>query len=310
MIDIRLQQLSYSSRLLLHSCPRKYQLQRLRAEAQNNDTDGTGGITLLYGSVVGLGLQLVLEGKDEDEIYLTLFKAWTLDLEQRDEKRNKNFYSALIAVQRFQAVVRAGILEGYELVTYQGKSACELGFCITFPDGFKYRGYVDAVLRHRQTGKVLVLEAKTTWQKTINPATYKHSAQAIGYSIVLDSIFNDLSSYDVCYFVYKTTVGEWEKLSFNKTYLQRAQWIQELIFDTQDIARYDDAGIFPMRGESCVAFGRECEYLQVCTLNTRYITSPLTPEAAQDVENEIKKYQIVITLDQLIDSQLSKSSPQ
>ena len=230
-----------------------------------------------------------------------MFLGWhTPSLFDEDEKLNKSLWTAILAIQRF-ALIRDAVLKDYELVYHEGKPACELSFSILLPDGFRLRGFVDAVLRHRITGEILVLECKTTGSATVNPATYKNSAQAIGYSVVLDHLYPELSSYKVLYLVYTTKQGEYIPLPFTKTFLQRALWIRELLLDIETIKMYAEAEIFPMRGESCYSFFRECEYLQTCQLSTEYLTKPCTPEQEDRTE-----YQVVITLADLLTSQLSK----
>lgn len=259
-------------------------------------------VTFAFGHIVGSGIQDVLSGLSESEVIWRMYLAWHADLEDSHEKKLKSFYYAVYAVQKFISMREAGLLQGYELVSYNGVPACELSFRITFPDGFKYRGYVDAVLKHRETGKVLVLELKTTGMKYVKAATYKNSAQAIGYSIVLDAIFPTLSSYEVLYLVYMTTQMEYEIMPFTKSYLQRALWIRELVLDVELIKMYDAAGVFPMHGESCLAWGRECNYFGTCTLSTEHlVTAP--PEVPRE-----ESFQIELTLADLIHSQLSKTS--
>lgn len=300
-IDYRIRQLSYSSLLTLHSCPRKFQLYRLRTTHRAEESIKST-ITFAFGHVVGEGIQLALEGKTEEEVIWHMFKGWHTDLLAEDAKLNKSFFQAVIAIKRFYSLQQSGFLKEYELVYYNGKPACELSFSIVFPDGFKLRGFVDAVLRHRETGKVIVLECKTTGAATINPATYKNSAQAIGYSIVLDAIFPDLSSYEVLYLIYNTKSGEYLPIPFQKTYLQRALWIRELLLDIETIKMYEEAEVYPMHGESCYSFFRECEYLNVCQLSTEYLTKPCTPE-----QEDTTDYQITLSLDQLLDTQLAKA---
>lgn len=300
-IDYRIRQLSYSSLLTLHSCPRKFQLYRLRTTHRAEESIKST-ITFAFGHVVGEGIQLALEGKTEEEVIWHMYKGWHTDLYAEDAKLNKSFFQAVIAIKRFYALLSAGFLKEYELVYYNGKPACELSFSIVFPDGFRLRGFVDAVLRHRETGKVIVLECKTTGAATINPATYKNSAQAIGYSIVLDAIFPDLSSYEVLYLIYNTKSGEYLPIPFQKTYLQRALWIRELLLDIETIKMYEEAEVYPMHGESCYSFFRECEYLNVCQLSTEYLTKPCTPE-----QEDTTDYQITLSLDQLLDTQLAKA---
>jgi len=302
-IDYRIRQLSYSSLLTLHSCPRKFQLQKLRT-VHRAEEPLKSTVTFSFGHVVGEGIALTLSGASLSTVIWKMFLGWhTPSIFDEDEKLNKSLWTAILAIQRF-ALIRDAVLRDYELVYHNGKPACELSFAIQLPDGFRLRGFVDAVLRHRVTGEILVLECKTTGAATVNPATYKNSAQAIGYSVVLDHLYPDLSSYKVLYLVYSTKNGEYIPLPFAKTYLQRALWIRELLLDIETIKMYAEAEIFPMRGESCYSFFRECEYINTCTLSTEYLTKPCTP-----AEEDRTEYQVVITLADLLTSQLSKIAP-
>ena len=298
--DYRIRQLSYSSLLTLHSCPRKFQLQKLRTVHRTAESLKST-ITFSYGHVVGEGIASALAGATESEVIFGMFLGWhSPSIFDEDEKLNKSLWSAILAIKRF-FVLRSAILRDYELVYYQDKPATELSFAISFPDGYRLRGFVDAVLRHRITGEVLVLECKTTGSRAVNPTTYKNSAQAIGYSVVLDHLYPDLSSYKVLYLVYSTTAGEYFPIPFIKTYLQRALWIRELLLDIETIKMYEDAEIYPMRGESCMSFGRECEYINSCSLSTINLTKPCTA----DMEDKTD-YQVQITLMELLQSQLGK----
>ncbi len=304
-IDYRIRQLSYSSLLTLHSCPRKFQLYRLRTQHKTAEALKTT-ITFAFGHVVGDGIQKVFQGLSEDEIIWDMFLGWhTPNLWDADEKACKSFPEAVLAIKKLIALRQQGFLADYEVVEFRGKPACELSFRISFPGSFSYRGHVDAVLREKSSGKVVVLEVKTTGVSgSVNPATYKNSAQAIGYSIVLDKIFPALSSYEVLYLVYHTKTRDYEPLPFTKNYLQRALWIRELLLDLDIIGLYEEAGVYPMRGESCVSFGRDCEYLNTCALSTAYLTRPCTPQDEDKVE-----YSIELTLQDLLESQMNKVSP-
>ena len=223
-IDKRILNLSYSSLLTLHSCPRKFQLYRLNATVEQPE-DIPGSITFAYGHSVGEGIQHILTGLSWEQTLFKLFTAWEVDLLADNPKQNKSFWGAVFAVKQFHSLYSNGYLEGYELVHYQGIPATELSFAIHLPDGFIYRGFVDAVLQHTTTGEVLVLECKTTNATSVNPAQYKNSAQAIGYSIVLDAIFPTLSAYKVLYLVYQTKSESYVQLPFDKSYYSRALWI-------------------------------------------------------------------------------------
>jgi hypothetical protein len=305
-IDPRLKELSYSTLLKLHSCPRKFEL--YRKKATENEMEATAAInqniTFAFGHIVGDGIQQIMCGASEDEVIFKMFCDWHADLADINPKQLKSFYHAVLAVQTLINLRQHGFLEDYEVLIYNGKPAVELSFCITFPDGFRLRGYVDAVLRHKETGAILVLECKTSSAPTVNPTIYKNSAQAIGYSVVLDVIAPDVSSYDVLYLVYLTNQTKYETYRFPKTYLQRAIWIQELLLDIETIKMYEQLSVYPMRGESCSDFNRDCEYLAQCNLSNKYVTLPLP----KDYKGDIAVYDINLTLLDLITAQLDKNT--
>lgn len=304
-MDPRLQNLSYSSLLTLHSCPRKYQLYKLNTEVKDVE-DSNQSLTFLFGHLVGEGIQQSLQGISEDQILWNMFLAWDMDLFLENSKQNKSFWACLFAIQAFQYSILNSYLSDYELVYYEGKPAVELSFVIYLPGGYKYRGFVDAVLRNKFNGEILVLEVKTSSSSSLYPAQYQNSSQAVGYSIVLDHIFKDLSSYKVLYLPYKTKDMVFEPLPFTKSFLQRALWIQEILLDTQAITAYDTIGIFPMHGESCYNWYRECEYFGTCTLATERLVKPITLEQEQKLDEDLKEFQIHVTFDDLIAAQLEK----
>jgi len=310
-MDIRIQQLSYSSLLTLHSCPRKFQLYRLGADRPA--TDQKSQVTFSLGHIVGAGVQWLLEGKSIDDFYWEAFQIWDTDLFAEDTKARKSFWESMMAVERFAYVRDSSLLKDYELVYYtpEGKEesvpAVELSFIISLPNGFKYRGFVDGVLRHKHTGAILVLEVKSTGLSAVQPATYKNSAQAIGYSIVLDVLFPELSAYEVLYLVYQTKSREYTPLPFKKSYLQRALWIQELLLDCDTILMYEKAGVYPMHGESCFNYFRECDYLNTCTLSTSLLTVPCTQEQEEKVIEQHDTFHISLDVEDLIAAQIAKS---
>jgi hypothetical protein len=299
-VDYRIRQLSYSSLLTLHSCPRKFQLYKLRTQRAPDSLNTT--ITFAFGHVVGDGIQKVFQGLPERQIIWEMFLGWHTELWNADEKAQKSFPEAVLAIKKLLALRSQGFLSDYEVVQFQGRPACELSFSINLPGGFRFRGHVDAVLQERSSGKIVVLEVKTTGSaSSVNPSTYKNSSQAIGYSVILDRIFPSLSSYEVLYLVYHTKSREYEPIPFVKNYLQRAQWIQQLLLDVKMIELYEEVGIYPQHGESCVSFMRDCEYINTCGLDTSYLAKPCTEK-----EEDKFDYSINLSLQDLIEAQLAK----
>lgn len=305
-IDPRLKLMSYSSGLKLHGCPRRYELYKYRAMENPMDTT-MQQVTFDFGHVVGQGLQDVLEHKSEQEVMFRAFMMWSQDLYMEDEQAKKSFWRALVAIKQFISLREHGYLKEYELMTYNGKPAVELGFRILMENGFEYRGFVDAVLRHMETGAIVVLEGKTTKYKTVNPAQFKNSAQAVGYSVVLDFISPGLSDYTVLYLVYSSTIQEYIELPFAKTFTQRAHWLRNLLLDQTAIETYINYGdSFPMHGENCYSYFRECEYLSLCNMDTDKIAKPLYQSDLDRIEEDRKKYQFVLQFKDLIQAQLEK----
>ena len=303
-IDPRIKDLSYSSLLTKHKCPRKFELYRKKAvdDISSPLAASNQNVTFAFGHVVGDAVQNILDGWSEEQVIWHIYLGWHASLDDANDKQVKSIWWAILAAQRFISLRESGFLADYELLVYNGKPAKELSFRISLPDGFKFRGSVDAVLRHRVTGRILVLEAKTSSATNLNPTAYKNSSQAIGYSVVLDVIAPDVNSYDVLYLVYLTKSQEYQQLRFPKTYLQRAQWIQELLIDVEEIRHYEELGVYPMRGESCYDFFHDCEYLSQCTLSTERVTAPLVADAIYDD----KVYDVELTLEDLIEGQMKK----
>jgi hypothetical protein len=285
----------------LHGCPRKYQLYKLGSEqVEQEDT-----AHFAYGHAVGAGIQSVISGDTRADTIWAMFLAWDTDLLRESTKDNKSFFNAVFAVDKFAQIASLTSIKDYKLATIKDvngndAAAVELSFRISLPNGFSYVGYVDAVLVHKTTEQLMVLELKTTGMSNVNEATYKNSAQAIGYSIVLDAISPDASSYDVMYLIYKSKQREFEYMPFTKSYSQRAMWIQALLLDIELVERYEAVSMYPQYGENCYSFFRQCEYYGLCGISTERLISP-PPEQVEEVS-----YTIDITLTDLIDSQIAR----
>lgn len=303
VVDQRLRDLSYSSGNTLHECPKKFQLYRLKTHTTEDPIFQS--ISNAFGHSCGLGAQLIFQERERSlgEILWEMFLFWPkgLPLWEEDEKAKKGFIYACICTSKLWHARRNGFLRDWSIIDYNGKPAVELSFEILLPDGFRYRGSVDAVLRNRVTGAIGVLERKTTKYQTVDPAQFKNSGQAIGYSIVLDHIFPDLSSYSVLYLAYSSTAMEEFLFDFTKTLSQRAEWIQDILFDVEMVKMYDETGIYPRRGESCFNFFRQCQYFQTCTMSVERLAKEYHPDMADN-----KEYDISVTIEELIDSQLRR----
>jgi len=305
-IDPRFGRLSYSGLTTLHACPRKFQLDKLQAEKAAQDISTS--VTFAYGHAIGEGIQQYLINRsvvDEQVAFDTalwkMFLAWDCDLLAENDKQKKSFFRAVATMLQFRHLIREGLLGNEWVVAeFNGKPAAELSFRIDLGDGFYYRGYVDLVLRNTVTGELLILEIKTSSANYVNHYGYKNSAQAIGYSVVLDTIAPGTSSYSVQYLVYMTKLERFEPFDFPKTFRQRVQWLQDLMWDKKQIADmvafYGNDGVWQVRGESCTDFGKVCEYMDMCGMDTSRMTAPLLETQL----HEDKEYQFEFTIQELL----------
>lgn len=305
IIDSRLKNLSHSSLCLLHSCPRKYQLTKLWPEYTREETVDTS-----YGKMFGEGLQQIIAGADVETAMLLAISQWNLDI--WEVKKEKSFWHCFQAIENFVSLLPESVLANYEVVIWKGKPACELSFRIALPNGFYYRGYIDVLLKHKFDDSLLVVDAKTSGANYASPAKYQNSAQAIGYSIVVDVIAPGTSSFNVMYYEYLTRLNKYVEHTFLKDYLERANWIRDIMLDIEVMKIYDNYESWPMHGESCGGYGNfSCNFLDNCTMQTASLVGSklIETDAAEldkDKDGNFKKYDIEVTLDELIAAQLGR----
>lgn len=289
--------LSHSSLETLHSCPRKFEIYRMNYAPKDKGTIDTA-----FGHAVGIGIQTLLQAQSSELLpnYCDLsnyqlavwqmFLSWEVPIDETKPKSKKSFHAACIAVEKYQQQLLPLVSEEWELAYFEGKPAVELGFIIELPNGYYYRGYVDAVLVHKHEKRFRVLELKTTGLATVDIAQYKNSFQGVGYGVILDKLAASMdyaADYYVDYLVYKTGAQEFLTFPFLKTAYQRAKWLSQLIVETETIDLYIKKELFPTHGQSCFNFYRQCQYFGMCERSNedlvikRVANIPTTEEFAE-----------------------------
>jgi len=266
--------ISYSRLMTAHSCPRKFQLENIFNLGNNvNNPD------FAFGHAVAAGVQSLVDDPTNLPVALVSCLAnWDLSIYEETAKNKKSLWYAVRAVEKFYELIKnpaTSILNEYEIAKFRNKEgklipAIELTFRILCHDGYVYEGHIDLVLKKKTSNAYMILELKTTGFNNIDPAMYQNSAQALGYSVVLDSITKELggqSSYHVLYLVYKSNRLEYETLMFPKNRVKRAHFINSLIIDIEILRMYAENNIYPQHGESCFNFFRPCEFLGTCGLS-------------------------------------------
>lgn len=264
--------LSHSTLGLLHSCERKFQKTKLlRTKAPREESPA-----LSFGKGWGAGAQhyLVLRSAGysvPESIDAALYVAWASyfpSLEDDRRFQTRLFELLIKAVPFFESK-----LEEYEVATFDGRPASELSFKLEINDRYYFVGYVDLVVRHRQTGRYSVVDLKTTslTASDLRPY-YRNSDQGIGYSIVLDAIVGqDQSVFDVSYWVTQLSNAKsaqfeasHQDLTFPYTIKDRFDWFLKLFLDVNYMQALEPMTAYPKRGNACMNFNRVCNFYSEC----------------------------------------------
>jgi len=248
-------------------------------------------------------------GRSKEVVWLEIFLRWGMDLASDDvgtERKKKTLWHAYHALDVFSGRHLDDLLTEFDVATFNGKPAIELGFRINIGNDFYYRGYVDVVLINKKTRELVVLEIKTTASKFVSAAKFQNSGQGLGYSLVCDYIAQQHpdvqgSHYKIFYLVFKTPVAEYEPFRFPKSHSARAMWIKQLLQECEHINGYDSDQLWPMYGESCTSWNRDCEFLGVCNLSDDMVLKGANPEVKEET------FHFEISLMDLINAQLERS---
>lgn len=293
--------ISHSSLDTFLTCERKFQIERNQA---GNVREAT--IDTAFGHAWGAFLQAYLCGESEEMSRFKAFCAWNVDFFQEDTGKKKSWTYLNLFFQNAKPLLE--MLKGeWEVAMFDGKPAVELSFRLHLTHGYQYRAHIDAVLRNRLTGQLLVLELKTTAKKYVHEAMYKNSPQALGYSLVLDKIAQGNSHFMLFYLVLATNLERDPVIAmpFNKSFLDKAKWIERLLWDVEYLAKCEQQNYYPARGMQCMAFNTPCRYFEQCDMPDHTIFS--SPQLlAKKVAKEIDmKYDFEFDIMEILNQQLS-----
>lgn len=256
-------ELSHSSNATLAECPRKYELKKL---LDNREFYAT--IDTAFGKAVGQGIAAYLATKNIQRAYYAAFTNWDVPLEE--EKRTKNFYAALFAIDTF-AEAHGEMYKDYVLAEVNGKKAMELGIRIDIVPknglcNFKYistRGYIDLVLVHKGSGQIKVVEVKTTASSVVAPSMYANSLQSVGYLLALEKAgLQEITQFTVDYLVCQANkkLPEWQIFPFLKGEEDKKRFLKHQVAKGKQIDLFTSLDYFPREDTACRKYGRDCEY--------------------------------------------------
>lgn len=265
--------LSHSTMGLIRSCERRFQKAKLLRSAAPRDESPA----MSFGKGFGAGVQhyLVLRSSgiaQGEALDAALWVAWasyypSLEDERRFQER------AISLLIRSVPFLEARLRE-YDIAEFNGKPASELSFCLNISERYYYVGYVDLILKSKESGRFHVVDIKTTSLRSLDLRPhYKNSGQGIGYSIVLDSVVGqDLATFDVSYWACKLGsakdsiyIPEWVDMNFPYTIKDRMDWFLTTYLDVNYITALEQMTAYPKRGQSCMSFNRVCNFYHECS---------------------------------------------
>jgi len=254
----------------LHACPRRLLLEKIEAnKAAHLQLPESPNIDFVFGHSVGAGVQALFAFERLDYALYAAFLSWRAgwDFGREDylRRKNKTIEKAVLAVESFSYFRNSNLDEWEIYTTATGKPAVEISFCIDLGKT-KYYGHIDLILRNKRTGRIAVGEIKTSGYSNPDEASYRNSGQALGYSLILDSIVGVDADYDVIYMTYSSTGQEWHLMPFAKSTHMKLEWLQDRLIDSGHLQQYFQLQHFPKNGASCLQFNRRCQFYGTCDL--------------------------------------------
>jgi len=290
-------QISYSGLGEFRSCERRYYLDKLTVSQKE------GTVDTAFGRAVGSGVQELWATGDIQKAKARCFFSWDVEFSATKDSTKKSIGHALKAVETFVPFWQILSTE-WELAVIDGVPAVEYSLLIEFPDGFRYRAFVDLILVNRETGEYCIIELKTNGSTWSHEATYRNSDQGISYALVLDHLAVGYSNYWVKYFVFMSKLQEWVPYDFPKSLLDKVRWMKTTLGDIKAIEKCEEQNYWPMRGGSCMDYGRPCRYFEVCQLQDKALTAP-SLLLKEKLESEMKrKYSFIIPIKQIVENYL------
>jgi len=274
---------SHSIDNTFESCPRKFEFLNFFDRRPPRDSGHAADV----GTALHEGWQAFLialaEGKSKGEamqagyLAVLIHYPWHSEAEQSTSVR-----SLENTVTMLREIMRRDEWDHYELIQIDGRWAVEVPFHIiheslgTFEFAatgetcqFVTQGKIDAILRHKITGRVACWDAKTTiTPEDLIRSEYTWSGQQVGYGQVLQALMGEsLQSFDVYYLVARFSASDpphVQVIPFEKSEENVEDYWLDKIDRLQRMQRYATQGRFPRRNGSCNAYQHECSCFNIC----------------------------------------------
>lgn len=303
---------SYSTQTSLFSCPRYFQLEKMRRAFATPPQ--IASVHFAFGHAVGAGIAAYDETRNLEAAVWAVFCGWDIDFfaelkkpsrwdpkEVRDSK--KSILWATWAILSYPVFFEEDMgLSDWDTFRVEAEVLVEFSETETYPKRF-YTGHIDTILKHKQYGSFMVKENKTTGFSIVDPQMYANSEQALSYAVVVDMFGQN--DYDVLYCVYSSVSERWMHFTFPKSILAKASWLQDQFIINDQLEVYEEKNFFPMRGSSCLKYGDVCQFYGQCATPPEKIFgqlySDLEVATMEDLRN-IQPFEFYVKADDILAS--------
>lgn len=274
---------SHSIDNTFESCPRKFEFLNFFDRRPPRDSGHAADV----GTCLHEGWQAFLiglaEGRSKLEAMIQGYMAmmihypWHTEEAQKTSVRNFENTASML-----REIMRMPEWDHWELIQIDGKWAVEVPFQIihTSIGVFKFQatdedcqfvtqGKIDAILRHKVTGRIASWDLKTTiTPEDLIRSEYTWSGQQVGYGQVLQALLGDsLQSFDVYYTIARFSANDpphVQIIPFEKDEDNIEDYWLDKLDRLQRMVHYATHGRFPRRNGGCNAYQHECSCFNIC----------------------------------------------
>jgi len=275
--DLHVLTISNSSLNMFNDCARKLEFRKFYSCARWEDSHAAS-----VGRALHEAMQEFISSRDLNSAIFKLYMNYPYQY-NTNPMDDRSIESCVGWLQKF---AKNSKLEDLELVNFQTADgvqmpAHEVKFHLNLPSlpigknpitgapiPVIYVGFIDGVYRNVFSGKLTIVDYKTT-TRNVNDwmLVYKFDQQCIPYAFVLGKLFQrEFTTLDIAYLIVKLNLLEPSTIPLHLTKTQNdiLDWVRGLWLQVQEIRTYATSNWWPRKNGNCMAFNRPCRYFDLC----------------------------------------------
>lgn len=267
-------ELSHSGLSTFASCPKLFAFRKILVNFESDYGDGDAAAV---GTAIHEGLQNYMVHRDLGMAIEALALKHPMELKGGSDA---SAYSLEAAVHTLERAIIESDLASYELAYFKlpdgtDVPAVEIAFLVEIELGplmFHVRGFIDLVLRNMMTGRYMPVDIKTTTLNQMHTlaAKYQWDYQLTSYGIPLNALLGNTGDFDAAIFgvILSDREPKFPFHPYKRTQRDVEEYQYYLLDKCHQIVHYYEQKRFPRHPNSCIKFGRVCNYHTVCGANS------------------------------------------